>query len=63
MKPNHDHISFFLIDLMKSVIKGESLLAEKTSELIFQLEQCEPTPETEYMLDTANWLQSEIINH
>lgn len=58
-----NHLPFFLIDLMKSVIKGEGLLSEKTNELIFQLEQCEPTPETEYMLDTAKWLQKEIINH
>ena len=30
-------LSFFLIDLMKSAIKKEDLLKEKTSELILQI--------------------------
>lgn len=64
-------LSFFLIDLMKSAIKKEDLLKEKTSELILQIgketDRCkvnnEPTAELEYLYETALWLKSEIIEH
>lgn len=64
-------LSFFLIDLMKSAIKKEDLLKEKTSELILQIgkeiDLCkvnnEPTAELEYLYETALWLKSEIIEH
>lgn len=61
--------SVFLIDLMKSVIKQEDLVNEKTTEFIAQvgkeIDRCkikdEPTAELEYLYDTALWLKSEVL--
>lgn len=61
-------ISFFLIDLMKSTIKKEDLLNEKSRELLLQigkeLDRCkvnnQPTAEIEYLYETALWLNDYI---
>lgn len=62
-------LSFFLIDLMKSIIKKEDLLMEKTDELIrrtgiiidrYKVENRQ-TDELEYIYDTALWLKSEVL--
>lgn len=65
---NTKQISFFLIDLMKSVIKKESSLSEKSRELLLQtgkeLDRCkvnnQPTAEIEYLYETALWLNEQI---
>ena len=61
-------LSFFTIDLMKSVISGEEMLSEKARELLLQvgkeLDRCkvnnEPTDGLEYLYDTALWLNGII---
>lgn len=59
----------FLTDLMKSIIKKEDLLMEKTDELIrrtgiiidrYKVENRQ-TDELEYIYDTALWLKSEVL--
>lgn len=59
----------FLTDLMKSVIRKEDLLSEKTDELLrktgiildrFKVEN-RPTDEIEYIYDTILWLKSEVL--
>ena len=63
-----NRLPYFLIDLMKSYINGEVPLNDKADVLIFeigrQLVNCnarnEPTPDLEYLYDTAKWLQSKI---
>lgn len=65
---NTKQISFFLIDLMKSTIKKEDLLNEKSRELLLQigkeLDRCkvnnQPTVEVEYLHETALWLNDYI---
>lgn len=65
---NTKQISFFLIDLMKSVIEKESSLSEKSRELLLQtgkeLDRCkvnnQPTAEIEYLYETALWLNEQI---
>lgn len=65
---NTKQISFFLIDLMKSTIKKESSLSEKSKELLLQigkeLDRCkvnnQPTAEIEYLYETALWLNEQI---
>ena len=65
---NTKQISFFLIDLMKSTIKKEDLLNEKSRELLLQigkeLDRCkvnnQPTAEIEYLHETALWLNDYI---
>ena len=67
---NIQRLSFFTIDLMKSAIKKETLLGDKSTELILQIgkeiDRCkvnnEPTDELEYLYETVLWLKSEIIN-
>jgi len=62
-------LSFFLIDLMKSVINNEENLIGKADELLLQtgkeIDRCkvnnQPTAELEYIYETALWLKSEII--
>lgn len=62
-------LSFFLIDLMKSVIRKEDLLNEKADELILQIgKEIDrmkvnnlPTDDIEFLHDTALWLKSEIL--
>lgn len=62
-------LSFFLIDLMKSVIRKEDLLNEKADELILQIGKeidrlkvnNQPTDDIDFLHDTALWLKSEII--
>ena len=62
-------LSFFLIDLMKSVIRKEDLLKEKADELILQIgkerERMKvnnlPTDDIEFLHDTALWLKSEVL--
>lgn len=62
-------LSFYLIDLMKSVINNEEHLIEKANELLLQtgkeIDRCkvnnQPTAELEYIYETALWLKSEII--
>ena len=62
-------LSFFAIDLMKSTIKKEDLLNEKSRELLLQIgkefDRCkvnnEPTSEIEYLYDTALWLSEQIF--
>lgn len=65
---NTKQISFFLIDLMKSTIKKEDLLNEKSRELLLQigkeLDRCkvnnQPTAEIEYLHEMALWLNDYI---
>ncbi len=62
-------LSFFLIDLMKSVIRKEDLLNEKADELILQIgKEIDrmkvnnlPTDDIEFLYDTALWLKSEVL--
>lgn len=62
-------LSFFTIDLMKSLINGEENLSGKARELLLQtgkeLDRCkvnnEPTSEIEYLYDTALWLSEQIF--
>ena len=62
-------LSFYLIDLMKSVINNEECLIEKANELLLQtgkeIDRCkvnnQQTAELEYIYETALWLKSEII--
>lgn len=62
-------LSFFTIDLMKSLIKGEENLSGKARELLLQtgkeFDRCkvnnEPTSEIEYLYDTALWLSEQIF--
>lgn len=62
-------LSFYLIDLMKSVINNEEHLIEKANELLLQtgkeIDRCkvnnQPTAELEYIYEAALWLKSEII--
>lgn len=61
-------LSYYLIDLMKSYIKKEDLLSEKSSEIVLQIGTAidrakvanQPTAELEYLQDTAVWLKGEI---
>lgn len=61
-------LSFFTIDLMKSAIKKEDLLNEKSRELLLQigkeLDRCkvnnQPTAEVEYLHETVLWLNDYI---
>ena len=61
-------LSFYLIDLMKSYIKKEDLLSEKSSEIVLQIGTAidrakianQPTAELEYLYETALWLKGEI---
>ncbi len=61
-------LSYYLIDLMKSYIKKEDLLSEKSSEIILQIGTAidrakvanQPTAELEYLYETALWLKGEI---
>lgn len=58
-------LSFYLIDLMKSYIKKEDLLSEKSSEIVLQIGTAidrakvanQPTAELEYLYETAVWLK------
>ena len=62
-------LSFFLIDLMKSVINNEDNLIGKADELLLQtgkeIDRCkvnnQPTAELEYLYNKVLWLKSEII--
>lgn len=62
-------LSFYLIDLMKSVINNEEHLIEKANELLLQtgkgIDRCkvnnQPTVELEYIYEIALWLKSEVI--
>lgn len=62
------HLSTYLIDLMKSYIKKEDLLSEKSSEIVLQIGTAidrakvanQPTAELEYLYETAVWLKGEI---
>ena len=64
-------LSFFLIDLMKSAVLKEPLIAEKVNELLLQtgkeIDRCkvnnQPIAELEYIYETALWLKSEVINN
>lgn len=64
-----NRLPHFLIDLMKSYINGEVPLNDKADVLKFeigrQLVNCnarnEPTADLEYLYDTAEWLQSKIL--
>lgn len=64
-------LSFFLIDLMKSVINNEDNLIRKADELLLQtgkeIDICkvnnQPIAELEYIYETALWLKSEVINN
>ena len=66
---NIKQLSFFTIDLMKSLINGEENLSEKARELLLQtgkeFDRCkvnnEPTSEIEYLYDTALWLSEKIF--
>lgn len=61
-------LSFFTIDLMKSIINHDEQLSEKASELLLQtgkeLDRCKvnnaDTSEIEYLYDTALWLNEKI---
>ncbi|MBQ6771324.1 MAG: hypothetical protein IJP44_10170 [Bacteroidales bacterium] len=61
-------LSYYLIDLMKSYIKKEDLLSEKSSEIVLQIGTAidrakvanQPTAELEYLYETAVWLKGEI---
>lgn len=61
-------LSTYLIDLMKSYIKKEDLLSEKSSEIVLQIGTAidhakvanQPTAELEYLYETALWLKGEI---
>ena len=61
-------LSNYLIDLMKSYIKKEDLLSEKSSEIVLQIGTAidrakvanQPTAELEYLYETALWLKGEI---
>lgn len=62
-------LSFFAIDLMKSLINGEENLSGKARELLLQtgkvFDRCkvnnEPTSEIEYLYDTTLWLSEQIF--
>ena len=62
-------LSFFAIDLMKSVINHDENLSGKARELLLQtgkeFDRCkvnnEPTSEIEYLYDTALWLSEQIF--
>ena len=66
---NIKQLSFFMIDLMKSLINGEENLSGKARELLLQtgkeFDRCkvnnEPTSEIEYIYDTALWLSEQIF--
>ena len=66
---NIKQLSFFTIDLIKSLINGEENLSEKARELLLQtgkeFDRCkvnnEPTSEIEYLYDTALWLSEQIF--
>ena len=66
---NIKQLSFFTIDLMKSLINGEENLSEKAREILLQtgkeFDRCkvnnEPTSEIEYLYDTALWLSEQIF--
>ncbi len=70
MENNTKQLSFFLIDLMKSVIKKKDLLPEKASELVLQIgkeiDRCkvnnQPTAELEYLYEVSLWLKSEVVD-
>ena len=61
-------LSYYLIDLMKSYIKKEDLLSEKSSEIVLQIGTAidrakvanQPTAELEYLYETAVWLKGVI---
>lgn len=63
-----NQLSYYLIDLMKSYIKKEDLLSEKSSEIVLQIGTAidrakvanQPTAELEYLYETALWLKGEI---
>ena len=65
---NIKQLSFFTIDLMKSLINDENL-SGKARELLLQtgkeFDRCkvnnEPTSEIEYLYDTALWLSEQIF--
>ncbi len=62
-------LSFFTIDLMKSVINHDENLSGKARELLLQagkeFDRCkvnnEPTSEIEYLYDTALWLSEQTF--
>ena len=64
-----NRLPYFLIDLMKSYINGDAPLDDKADVLVFeigrQIVNCnannEPTADLEYLYDTAEWLQSKIL--
>ena len=66
---NIKQLSFFTIDLMKSLINGEENLSGKARELLLQtgkeFDRCKvdnaPTEEIEYLYDTALWLSEQIF--
>lgn len=66
---NIKQLSFFTIDLMKSLINGEENLSGKARELLLQtgkeLDLCkvndDPTSEIEYLYDAALWLSEQIF--
>ena len=73
LRPKSDwevrELSFFMIDLMKSIILKEDLLDEKAQELIRRIGiitdkykvNNQPTDRLEYLHETALWLKSEVI--
>ncbi len=68
METTANQLSYYLIDLMKSYIKKEDLLSEKSSEIVLQIGTAidrakvanQPTAELEYLYETALWLKGEI---
>ena len=68
MSNNIKQLSFFTIDLMKSIINHDEQLSEKASELLLQtgkeFDRCKvnnaDTSEIEYLYDTALWLNEQI---
>lgn len=66
---NIKQLSFFMIDLMKSLINGDENLSGKAKELLLQtgkeFDRCkvnnEPMSEIEYLYDTALWLSEQIF--
>ena len=66
---NIKQLSFFTIDLMKSVINDEQELSGKARELLLhvgkEFDRCKvenkPTEEIEYLYDTALWLSEQIF--
>lgn len=65
-----DRLPFFLIDLMKSVLNDEVGVEDKADVLLFEIGRQlvnyraskKPTADLEYLYDTTQWLQSEIIS-